>query len=82
MESDENLMKKTTLLEECMNAFKYASEVVHRGSPIREDLCESCADVCRTCAEDCLKLDGTEESRFYQMCMEYTTLCEELKELR
>lgn len=75
---DENLLEKTTLLEECMNAYKYAVEVVQKDSVHMVGLCASCAEVCRTCAADCLNLGDTEESRIYRMCVEYAGLCDQL----
>ncbi|WP_226581439.1 hypothetical protein [Halobacillus litoralis] len=80
MERKADLLKMSSLLEECMNAYKYAVEVVQKESKLMFELCDSCADVCRTCARECLELGGTKEDKVYQMCMDYSNLCEQLKQ--
>ncbi|MCA1020902.1 hypothetical protein GLW03_05975 [Halobacillus halophilus] len=74
------LMEKTNVLEECMNAYKYAVEVVQKNSPLSRDLTQSCAEVCRSCANECLKLGESRSGRTYKMCLDYAELCEELEQ--
>ncbi|WP_394218131.1 hypothetical protein [Halobacillus trueperi] len=78
-EKDIKLLEKTLLLEECMNAYKYAVETVQKNSPIMDEMAASCAEVCRKAAEECLTLGETEYDRVYLMCLEYVHLCEELE---
>ncbi|QHT48175.1 hypothetical protein M662_17375 [Bacillus sp. SB49] len=75
-----SILVKANLLEECMNAFKYAAEVVEKGSHMKDELCLSCAEVCRTSAEECLLLTGSKEDPVYRMCLEYADLCEGLRQ--
>ncbi|RWZ58965.1 hypothetical protein EQV77_08405 [Halobacillus fulvus] len=75
----DTLLKKTTLLKECSDAYTYAVEVVQKQSPMAEDMCKSCAEVCYKCAEECLTLE--EEwlgEELYQMCLKYADLCEKI----
>lgn len=79
MKTSAYLMEKSNLLEESMNAYKYAVEVVQKNSPLSRDLAQSCAEVCRSCADECLKLGDSRSSRTYKMCLDYAELCEELE---
>lgn len=78
-EKDTKLLEKTLLLEECMNAYKYAAETVQKNSPVMDEMAASCAEVCRKAAEECLTLGEMENDRVYLMCLEYVQLCEELE---
>ncbi|GEN54776.1 hypothetical protein [Halobacillus faecis] len=78
-EKNTKLLEKTLLLEECMNAYKYAVETVQKNSPLMDEMAASCAGVCREAAEECLTLGKVENDRVYLMCLEYVRLCEELE---
>ncbi|MEC3886169.1 hypothetical protein VKA52_20785 [Halobacillus sp. HZG1] len=78
-EKDTTLLEKTLLLEECMNAYKYAVETAQKKSLLVEDMAASCAEVCKKAAEECLTLGTMENDKIYLMCLEYVQLCEELE---
>ncbi|MBX0357883.1 hypothetical protein [Halobacillus sp. Nhm2S1] len=78
-EKNTKLLEKTLLLEECMNAYKYAVETVQKNSLLMDEMAASCAEVCREAAEECLTLGERENDRVYLMCLEYVRLCEELE---
>ncbi|MGR9048478.1 hypothetical protein ACQ4XT_07620 [Halobacillus faecis] len=78
-EKNSKLLEKTLLLEECMNAYKYAVETVQKNSPLMDEMAASCAEVCKMAAEECLTLGVMENDKIYLMCLEYVHLCEELE---
>lgn len=76
---DAKVLEKALLLEECMNAYKYAVETAQKNSPIMDEMAASCAEVCMNAAEECLTLGELEDDRVYLMCLGYVHLCEELE---
>ncbi|WLR48907.1 hypothetical protein LC065_06980 [Halobacillus litoralis] len=78
-EKNSKLLEKTLLLEECMNAYKYAVETVQKNSPLMDEMAASCAEVCKKAAKECLTLGVMENDKIYLMCLEYVYLCEELE---
>lgn len=78
--SKETLLKKSNLLKECGDAYRYAVEVISKDSPAAEVICRSSAEICQNCAEECADIESAtpSEDPTYDMCLEYASLCEEL----
>jgi hypothetical protein len=63
------------LMLDCSEICRACADVMVRGSPWHERLCEVCADVCVQCAESCEQLGDSKMSECAETCRACAQSC-------
>ncbi|WP_181349683.1 hypothetical protein [Thalassobacillus sp. CUG 92003] len=76
-----NVLKGVHLVKKSAEAYNHAKDIVNTGSPIAEDILQSCLDICQNCVEEFKRANDDELEDLMNVCMINLLFCEKLKEL-